>query len=72
MPIILIIALIIVLMAVLPLGVRVFFVRGGKFPSTHIEANKALREKGIHCANSQMEAEARRKNLFDRIDTANK
>ena len=68
MLIMLIISLIIVLMAVLLLGVRVFFVRGGKFPSTHIEANKALREKGIHCVNSQMESEARQKNLFDRID----
>lgn len=56
------------LLAVLLLGVRVFFIRGGKFPSTHIEANKALREKEIHCVNSQMESEARRKNLFDRID----
>ena len=64
----LIISLIIALLAVLLLGVRVFFVRGGKFPSTHIEANKALREKGIHCVNSQMESEARQKNLFDRID----
>jgi hypothetical protein len=68
MLIMLIISLIIVLLAVLLLGVRVFFVRGGKFPSTHIEANKALREKGIHCVNSQMESEARQKNLFDRID----
>ena len=68
MLIMLIISLIIVLLAVLLLGVRVFFVRGGKFPSTHIEANKELREKGIHCVNSQMESEARQKNLFDRID----
>ena len=68
MLIMLIISLIIVLLAVLLLGVRVFFVRGGKCPSTHIEANKALREKGIHCVNSQMESEARQKNLFDRID----
>ncbi len=54
--------------ALLLLGLRVFFTRKGKFPETHIEANKALRKKGIGCANSQLEGEARRKNLFDRIE----
>lgn len=61
-------AALIVGFALLLLGVRVFFFSGGKFPETHIEANQALREKGIGCANSQLEEEAQRKNLFDRID----
>lgn len=39
--------------AVLLLGVRIFFVKGGKFPNIHIGGNKALREKGIACATSQ-------------------
>jgi hypothetical protein len=39
--------------AVLLLGIRVFFVKGGKFPNSHIEGNKALRDKGICCAARQ-------------------
>ena len=35
--------------AVVLLGVRIFFVKGGKFPSTHAHQNEALREKGIGC-----------------------
>ena len=36
-------------LAVVMLGVRVFFVKGGKFPSSHVGDNPALREKGIKC-----------------------
>jgi hypothetical protein len=38
------------LVAVLLLGVRVFFVKGGRFPSSHVEQNPALRKRGIGCA----------------------
>jgi hypothetical protein len=41
------------LIAVLLLGVRVFFVKGGKFPNTHIGGNKAMQERGITCTKSQ-------------------
>lgn len=37
-------------LAVVLLGVRVFFVKGGRFPSPHISDNKYLRKKGISCA----------------------
>ena len=47
---ILVLTLAIVLIAVLLLGIRVFFVKGGKFPNYHIDASKPLRQKGIHCA----------------------
>jgi len=39
-----------ILLAVLLLGVRVFFVRGGRFPNTHIHDNPHMRQKGITCA----------------------
>ncbi len=39
--------------AILLLGIRVFFVKGGKFPNSHIEGNKALKDKGICCAARQ-------------------
>lgn len=54
---ILLLTLGIVLLAVLLLGIRVFFVKGGRFPNTHIEGNKALRKKGIHCASSMDRSE---------------
>lgn len=39
-------------LAVVLLGVRVLFVKGGKFPSTHIHQNEALRRRGIGCASA--------------------
>lgn len=49
-----------ILAAVLLMGFRVFFTKDGKFPNTHVEGNKALREKGITCVRSQDRA-ARKK-----------
>ena len=64
------ITLLIVAICVLLLGVRVFFVKGGKFPNTHVSGNKALRDKGIGCVQSQ-DQEARRKRPFS-IDEVEK
>lgn len=36
--------------SVVLLGVRVLFVKGGKFPSSHVHDAEALRRKGIGCA----------------------
>lgn len=47
-----ILAIIIIGLAFVLLGVKVLFVRGGKFPSGHVHDNPALRKKGIHCASS--------------------
>ncbi len=52
-----------VALCVLLLGVRVFFVKGGKFPNGHVSGNKAMRERGIGCVQSQ-DREARRKPRF--------
>lgn len=32
------------------LGVKVLFVKGGKFPSGHAHSSEALRKKGVGCA----------------------
>lgn len=37
-------------LAVLLLGVRIFFVKGGRFPNTHIHDNPEMRKRGITCA----------------------
>ncbi|MGN0187749.1 MAG: hypothetical protein ACI392_08430 [Paludibacteraceae bacterium] len=48
--------------AVLLLGVKVFFVKGGRFPNIHIGGNKAMRRRGISCATSQ-DREAQQKTV---------
>lgn len=45
-------AVFLVLAAFILLGVKVLFVKGGKFPSGHVHDNAALRDKGIGCASS--------------------
>lgn len=47
------ITLLIVTISLLLLGVKVFFTKNGKFPNGHVSGNKALREKGIGCVQSQ-------------------
>lgn len=37
-------------LAVALLGVKVFFVKGGKFPNSHIHNNPEMRKRGILCA----------------------
>lgn len=37
------------------LGVRVFFVKGGKFPNTHIHSNKAMQDHNITCVSGDEE-----------------
>ncbi len=43
----------ILLIAILLMGVRVFFTKSGKFPNTHIGASKAMKSRNISCATSQ-------------------
>lgn len=57
------ISLLIVAICMLLLGLRIFFVKGGKFPNTHVSGNKTLRNKGIGCVQSQ-DKEARKENKF--------
>ena len=53
-----------VAIAFLLLGVRVFFIKGGKFPNTHVGGNKALERQGITCAKNQdQEAQAFHRNI---------
>jgi hypothetical protein len=47
---ILLLTLAIVGLAVLLLGIKIFFVKGGRFPNTHIHDNPEMRKRGITCA----------------------
>lgn len=46
----LLLTLALIAVAVTLLGVRIFFVKGGKFPNTHIHDNPEMRKRGITCA----------------------
>ncbi len=50
--VLLVVAVVIVLLAVAValLGVKVFFVKGGRFPNTHIHGNPKMKRRGITCA----------------------
>ena len=50
---ILILGFAILFIAILLMGIRVFFTKKGEFPSLHIGDSKPLQDKGIHCATSQ-------------------
>jgi hypothetical protein len=52
-------SLVILIPAILLMGYRVFFTQKGKFPGLHVDSNAALREKGIHCVQTQ-DKEARK------------
>ncbi|MCC8070357.1 MAG: hypothetical protein LIO90_00960 [Bacteroidales bacterium] len=45
--------ILLVAIAVVLLGVKVFFVKGGRFPSGHVHDVEALRRRGIGCAHSE-------------------
>ena len=60
--------LIIVLISVLLLGIKVFFVRGGRFPDTHIGDNAPLKKRGISCAVSTDRADRSRQGLYIETD----
>ena len=62
-----IISIILIGLAVVLLALRLI-VKGDKRPqSSHIEDSKALKKRGIGCANKQMAELASRQNLADRL-----
>ncbi len=46
-------AVIILAIAIMLMGVRIFFTKKGTFVNTHVSGNKAMQERGISCASSQ-------------------
>ena len=58
---IVLLTLMIVGIAVLLLGVKVFFTKDGRFPNTHVSGNKAMRDRGIFCVQTQDRKERNKK-----------
>ena len=62
------VVVLLLIIAILLLGIRVFFTKNGKFPNTHVGGNKAMRNEGIGCATSQdreAQQNTRRLNISD-------
>lgn len=54
------ITVLIVAICIALLAIKLLFQKKGRFPNTHVSGNKAMREKGIGCVQSQ-DREARRR-----------
>ena len=64
-------SLLIVAICIVLLAVKILFVRGGKFPNTHVSGSKAMRERGIGCVQSQdREARQKRRLTFKDMEQA--
>ena len=46
------------------LAIKVLFVKNGTFPKTHVSQSKALREKGVHCVQTQDYEERHKQGLY--------
>ncbi len=67
----LLITLLIVAICIVLLGVKVFFVKGGRFPNGHVSGNKAMRDRGIGCVQSQdREAQKKKRFSIDELEKA--
>ncbi|MCE5205155.1 MAG: hypothetical protein LLF80_03510 [Porphyromonadaceae bacterium] len=64
---ILILGIVILFIAILLMGVRVFFTKKGSFPSLHIGDSKPMQDRGIHCATSQDAEMSRRESPIEKI-----
>ena len=62
------ITIIIILACVVLLSVKILLKKDGKFPDTHIEGHKRMREKGIRCDASQDYELRSRKNLAELLE----
>ncbi|MDD2513264.1 MAG: hypothetical protein PHH64_01550 [Proteiniphilum sp.] len=64
---IVLIGILVLFIAILLMGIRVFFSRKGEFPSLHIGDCKAMQDKGIHCATSQDAELNRRESPIEKL-----
>lgn len=64
---IVLIGIVILFIAILMMGMRVFFTRKGAFPSLHIGECQAMQDRGIHCATSQDAEMNRRESPIEKL-----
>ena len=63
------ISVVILLICFVFLAIQIIFKKNGTFPKTHVSQNKAMRDKGIHCVQTQDYEERTRKGLYDKQNT---
>jgi len=61
------IGIVILFIAILLMGMRVFFSRKGHFPSLHIGECQAMQDRGIQCATSQDAEMNRRESPIEKM-----
>ena len=54
----------ILFIAIMLMGIKIFFTKKGEFPNTHIGGSKAMRDRGISCATSQDREASNRESLI--------
>jgi hypothetical protein len=57
----------ILFIAIMLMGIKIFFTKKGEFPNTHIGGSKAMRDRGISCATSQDREASNRESLIEQI-----
>ena len=59
----LLLTLLIIAVSMALLAITIIIKKNGRFPNTHVSGNKALRKRGIKCAQSQ-DRDARKENYM--------
>ncbi|NPA37925.1 MAG: hypothetical protein GXO47_13870 [Chlorobi bacterium] len=57
---ILILTIVLIAIVFILFGVKILFVKGGKFPKSQIGGNRELNKRGIHCAQTQDKVERKK------------
>lgn len=68
MGILLITSIIVIALAVVLLAIQIIAKPNGRFPNTHIGAQKPLQDKGIYCQRTQQAQDDAHKKLEERVD----
>lgn len=55
--------------AILLMGIKVFFSKKGEFPDLHISNHDAMKQRGISCATSQDREGLKQQNIFEKLNT---
>lgn len=50
---VLLLSMVIMTIVVIAFGVKIFFKKGGQFPSSHVGNNEGLKKEGVYCATTQ-------------------
>ncbi len=61
-----VVSAILLIIGVLILGFKIFFIKNGEFPNIHIGGNKGLKDQGVQCATTQDREAQKSKSLTNK------